>query len=104
MAGSQLCHQSITNWSLTSGLRTDSSQRSDRCARLSASVARQTVDLLNQQAAGTFKAAYKLPAEVSACLACHGTGHAESDVHITNQTDCSTCHADLVSDHWTTTR
>jgi hypothetical protein len=103
VANSQLCHESITNWCLKSGFKTDSAQRSERCARLTASVVRQTVDLLNQQAAGTFKAAYKMPDAVSSCLSCHGSGHALSDVHITNQTSCLSCHPGLDGSHWTTT-
>jgi hypothetical protein len=103
VADSQLCHQSIANWCLKSGLRTDSAERNERCARLTASVVRQTVELLNQQAAGTFKTVYKMSSTVSSCLSCHGPGHALSDVHITNQTDCLSCHPGLDGSHWLTT-
>jgi hypothetical protein len=105
IADSPLCHLSITNWCNVSGFKTDSLQRNERCARLTASVTRQTVNLLNQRADGTFMASYKVPSPVTVCLSCHGIGSVQGDVHTTNQTTCLSCHAVLSSkNHATTTQ
>ncbi len=52
VADSPLCHQSIASWTKVSHKHAYSPERSERCGALAASVARQTVILLNQQAAG----------------------------------------------------
>jgi hypothetical protein len=92
VAGSPLCHQSITGWSKLSGFTTNSQERVERCVRLSASVTRKAVELLNQKTDGIFKAAYKVPDGVTACLVCHGPGSVQGDVHTTSETNCLRCH------------
>jgi hypothetical protein len=95
VAGSPLCHQSITKWSKLSGFKTNSQERVERCVRLTASVTRKTVELLNQKADGTFKPSYKKSDDVAACLVCHGPGSPEGDVHTTEETTCTSCHDSL---------
>jgi hypothetical protein len=99
VADSQLCHQSVTKWCLASGFKTTSAERGDRCAWLTAAVVKKTVDLMNLQADGAFKATFAVPASVTGCLSCHGKGGALENVHITNQTDCKECHTPLPSSH-----
>jgi hypothetical protein len=99
IADSQLCHQSVTKWCKASGFITSSPERADRCAWLTASVVRYTVDLTNKQADGAFKQTFVVPASVTSCLSCHGKGGLLEDVHITNQTDCYECHTVLGSQH-----
>ena len=99
VADSQLCHQSVTNWCNTSGFKSTSPERAERCARLTASVVQYTVNLLNQQVEGTFEASFTSPASVTGCLSCHGRGGFLENVHISNQTDCTTCHSELPSTH-----
>ena len=99
VADSQLCHQSVTKWCDASGFKTTSTERADRCAWLTASVVRYTVNLANQQADATFKPTFAVPASVTGCLSCHGKGGALENVHITNQTDCKECHSALPASH-----
>lgn len=99
MANSQLCHISVTTWCEKSGFKALSPERAERCAWLTASVAKFTVEQLNKQAAGSFSLAHALPAEVTSCLSCHGKGGAVENVHASNQTSCSSCHSDIWTEH-----
>lgn len=99
VADSQLCHVSVSKWCTKTGFKITSKERADRCGRLTASVVQYTVDLLNKQAAGTFKATFVVPASVTECLACHGKGSAMENVHVSNQDDCTNCHTTLPSGH-----
>ena len=51
-AESNLCHVSVTRWCNESGFASGSSERSDRCARLTADVAAKTVEMLNSSVGG----------------------------------------------------
>lgn len=99
VANSQLCHVSVTTWSKTSGLKTGSPERAERCAWLTASVAKYTVELLNQQADSAFKGTHEVPQEVKACLSCHGKGGQVENVHASAQNSCITCHTDIKPNH-----
>jgi hypothetical protein len=99
VANSPLCHISVSKWCTKTGFKTSSPQRADRCGRLTASVVRYAVDLLNKQAAGTFKAAFKVTPPVAECLTCHGKGSPMEDVHVSNQSQCIECHTSLPSSH-----
>lgn len=95
VSDSQLCHISITKWCLKSGFKSESPQRAERCARLAASVAYRAVELLNLQADGKFRPAHATTAAAARCLSCHGKGGMVDNVHISGQTSCTLCHADL---------
>lgn len=99
VARSQLCHPSVTEWSVKSGLKIASPERAERCAWLTASVVKYTVDLLNAQADGTFKLVHKIPADATGCIACHAKGGPVENVHITSQTSCTVCHTDIKPPH-----
>lgn len=99
IANSQLCHVSVTTWSVKSGFKTGSPERAERCAWLTASVAKYAVELLNQQADGAFEGTHAVPAEVKDCLSCHGKGGEVENVHATAQTSCTVCHTDLQPNH-----
>ena len=90
VAESTLCHVSVSNWCNASGHKSFSKERSERCAQLTANVTRQLVIALNAQHAGTFKAAYPIPAEVKACRACHDKGGEVEDTR--GKMSCTTCH------------
>jgi hypothetical protein len=94
IAGSTLCHPSVSTWCTASGFTGESPQRSERCARLTGDCAARTVELLNDVAAGRFKAAFKTPASVVACQGCHGT--AIGNVRVAVKQDCGQCH----KPHW----
>lgn len=98
-ANSQLCHVSVSTWSAKSGFKTGSPERAERCAWLTASVAKYVVELLNQQADSAFKAAHNVPEDVKTCLSCHGKGGQVENVHATAQSSCTVCHTDIKPNH-----
>ncbi len=90
---SQLCHVSVTNWCDHTGFKTSDPHRGERCAWLTASVAKYAVELLNKDLAGQFQAVHTNPANVSSCLQCHGPSGTIANVHITGgQSSCTICH------------
>jgi hypothetical protein len=95
VAGSQLCHISVSKWCDKSGFKANSPQRGERCARLSASVAARTVELLNASAGGETHAAVPEPTGVRTCLACHGRGGSVGNVYASHQSSCTICHTNL---------
>ena len=99
IANSQLCHVSVTRWSEVSGFKTGSPERAERCAWLTASVAKYTAEILNKQADGTFAVVNKVPAEVASCIGCHGKGGIVENVHQSSGSSCVTCHDDLSAAH-----
>lgn len=99
VSDSPLCHASVSNWCTKTGVKATSPERAERCAWLTASTVRYTVDLLNKQADGTFQKTFANPASVTGCLSCHGKGSALENVHTSNQTTCTTCHSVLPGSH-----
>ena len=87
---SQLCHVSVANWCKESKFKSFSSERAERCAWIAASVARKTAIMLNENAEGTFKAAYPLAASVQACRSCHDQGGSLENSR--GMMDCGGCH------------
>ena len=87
---SNICHISVTKWCKAAKCKISSKEREERCARVSGSVARRTVELLNTHLAGEFKPICKLPAEAQKCRDCHDKGSAREDARV--QMDCGVCH------------
>ncbi len=87
---SQLCHASVSTWCKVSKFKSFSNQRSERCAWLTASVAKHAVELLNDYAQGTFKPAHALSADVQSCRQCHDRGGALENTR--GMMDCGGCH------------
>ena len=85
-----LCHVSVTQWCKASKCKFSSKEREERCACLSGSVARHTVELLNAHLAGEFKPAHPLSDETQSCRKCHDKGSAREDSRA--QQDCGICH------------
>lgn len=98
-AGSPLCHVSVTRWCEGSGFTALSPERAERCAWLTASVAKYNAELLNASAKGTFARTHALPAEVGACLQCHGKGGVRENVHASQHVSCTQCHFSLGTGH-----
>jgi hypothetical protein len=90
IADSTLCHVSVSEWCKASGHKAFSKERTQRCAHLAASMTRKLVLALNEQQAGTFKAAYPIPAEVKACRACHDKGGKLENTR--GKMSCTACH------------
>lgn len=85
-----LCHISVTKWCKASKCKISSKEREERCACLSGSVARHTVELLNAHLAGAFKAMHPLSEETQSCRKCHDRGSALENARA--QQDCGVCH------------
>ncbi|MBR4834768.1 MAG: C_GCAxxG_C_C family protein [Thermoguttaceae bacterium] len=103
ISGSLLCHVSSGKWSSLAMKRTDSPERTERCTRMSADVARKTAELLNLNI-GTPAALEAAPVvtfkrqEPSAtCYDCHGKGKKNSDVIA--KMSCNECHDQAVDHH-----
>lgn len=95
-AGSPLCHASIAGWTKVSGKHAYSPERAERCGALVASVVKQTVLMLNQQAAGK-SIVFVLPKETQSCMSCHEKGGALENIR--TKMDCGGCHAPLMGKH-----
>jgi hypothetical protein len=96
VAGSVLCHASVTRWCAKSGKRFASPERFERCGALAASVARKAVLLLNAQSEGRLSVPH-LDQATAGCLDCHG---AKGELGNTSgRMACSPCHtpAELAS-------
>ncbi|SJZ33729.1 C-GCAxxG-C-C family protein [Selenihalanaerobacter shriftii] len=92
VAGSPLCHASVTNWCEESGKKAFSKERADRCGRLAGDVAAKAAELLNAQLAGSFAPTYEIPAEAKACMNCHTKGSMLENTR--GKMDCTDCHED----------
>lgn len=96
VAGSPLCHQSIASWTKISDKNAYSPERAERCASLAASAAKQTVILLNNQAAGK-PVVFGLPKQTQGCMSCHEKDGAVENIR--TKMDCGGCHAPLIGKH-----
>lgn len=83
ISDSPLCHISVGKWMKKEGVALKSPERKDRCARVAADVAFQTVTLLNQWADGKFEMKNK---------------QQSVEYGITAQDNCMECHGDNVPD------
>lgn len=97
VAGSTLCHVSISKWCDASGHDAYSPERADRCAQLAASLAKHTVEVLNAQLDGSFTAARRPAAPELSCLGCHGRGSLLENTR--GMMYCGTCHTDKLENH-----
>jgi hypothetical protein len=94
VAGSPLCHVSISRWCESSGLKPQDPARVERCGSLVASVARRATELLNLQLAG--RPLPTIPAGAAGqCNSCHGTGGELEDSRA--KMDCNACHFHLTT-------
>lgn len=89
VSGSPLCHASVTEWCIAANKKVSDIERKERCARITGDVAAKTVQLLNQFFAGTFVPSYVDPANVAACLSCHGSAAMNN---VMTKMDCQPCH------------
>jgi hypothetical protein len=87
---SPLCHASVTNWCKVAKFKAFSKERSERCGWLTASIAKYAVELLNENAEGSFKGIHKLSSEVQSCRSCHDKGSKLENTR--GMMDCGGCH------------
>jgi hypothetical protein len=90
VSASTLCHVSVTKWCKASGFKAFSKERSERCAWLTASVAKYTAEILNKYADGTFAMAHPLTAATKTCRGCHDKGSKLENTRA--MMDCGGCH------------
>jgi hypothetical protein len=83
MADTPLCHISVGKWMKKENVGFFTTERKERCARLSADIAMYTAQLLNEWAAGNYKPRNKPLANVM--------GN-----QITGQGNCGDCHGDNI--------
>lgn len=88
VAGNPLCHTSVSKWCDASGLREDSDERKDRCAKITGDSAARAVELLNAYFDKTFAPVYKISAETESCRACHVTRMSDT----LTKMECAPCH------------
>jgi hypothetical protein len=74
ISNSPLCHVSVNKWCQKAGKAFGSPERKDRCARLTADVAVQTVKFLNDWKDGKFKSTQKFPPAMYATTSQHNCG------------------------------
>jgi len=85
LADTPLCHISVGKWMKKENVDFFSTERKERCARLSANIAMYTGQLLNEWADGVYRPRNKPLANVM-------------DNGITSQGNCGDCHGDNVPD------
>ena len=94
-AKSTLCHISITRWTNASGFESYSPERVERCARVVASVAGFTAELLNKSAEKLFIPQKQISQTANDCLSCHAKGkQAPNEPEVISKMYCTTCHED----------
>lgn len=91
IAGSPLCHASVSQWCNVAGKKVGDIERKERCARVAGDAAAKTVEVLNAHFAQSFAGTFTTPESNAVCMGCHG-GEAMSNV-FTNM-ECASCHTD----------
>ena len=91
ISGSVLCHTSNALWVKATGFKNSSTERKERCARLTGDVAAYAAKILNDELAGTFAAQYVAPASVGTCMTCHGATATDT---VSAKMECKQCHGD----------
>jgi len=89
-AGTPLCHESIAHWCKKANKKSYSPERVERCGTLTASVARKTVLLLNDQVAGKPLVALAQSKQTQSCSSCHEKGGMVENVRA--RMECGGCH------------
>ncbi len=88
-AGSPLCHPSVTEWCKTAHFVASSTERKERCARVTGDVAAFAAQILNEELTGTFVPRYVPPPTIAACTTCHSTGTLNT---VAAKMECTQCH------------
>ncbi|SJZ33745.1 C-GCAxxG-C-C family protein [Selenihalanaerobacter shriftii] len=90
VAGTPICHASVTNWCEASGKKAFSEERAARCGRLAGDVAAKAAELLNAQLKGNFAPVYEIPEEAQECMGCHTKDSMLENTR--GKMDCLECH------------
>jgi hypothetical protein len=95
VAGSVLCHVSVTKWCQATGFDAYTVEKKERCRRISADGARKTAELLNRHAAEA-RATFTISDGTRQCVSCHGEKELKD---IRGLMNCNVCHSTLKPDH-----
>jgi len=87
ISGSILCHASIAEWCKSAKLAESSTERKERCARLTGDVAAYAAQILNDKLAAKFTPLFVSQAIIAECKGCHSST-------ITSKMECTQCHGD----------
>jgi len=90
ISDSVLCHASATFWCKVSGYKESSKPRKERCRRLTADVARKTVEILNSYHRDRFAPMHQFSEEVKECQSCHTKGSEKENSK--GSMSCGICH------------
>jgi len=93
-SGSPLCHASVSQWCLIANKTVGSTERKERCGRLSGDIAAKTVDILNAHFDETFVGTFAPPKSNTMCMDCHGS---DTDHNVMTSMKCTSCHTDAHS-------
>jgi hypothetical protein len=93
-----LCHGSVSKWCTESFFKATSTERKERCARLTGDTAARAVEMLNQLADGQFRASFAPVSAVAGCMTCHDKTH--GNVVPSVKMDCRQCHNDTWDHLW----
>ncbi len=105
VGGSVLCHVIVSRWCVATGYASGSKERSERCSRIAAAVAKQTVLLMNAALKGGKKGMdkvfpFKLSDEVKQCRICHFKGKNYAQGQFSRGfMECEACHNINVTEH-----
>jgi hypothetical protein len=90
-ANSPLCHVSVSIWSEVAKVKTTTTERSERCGRLTGDVAAYAVQIMNDELRESFSPLYHAPESVGFCMGCHGTPIFDN---VKAKMECVQCHGD----------
>jgi hypothetical protein len=97
IAHSVLCHPSVSLWCKASGYPVGGKEHMERCARLTADTARQTVQVLNEGLSGDLARPIATEKQVDQCGVCHGPKGQRKDA--LGKMTCGSCHTSLSDKH-----
>ncbi|MCK9240467.1 C-GCAxxG-C-C family protein [Desulfocurvus sp.] len=89
--GSVLCHVSVSSWSFATGIPAASKTRSERCARITADVARKAIEIMNAKIGGRFAPVYGKPESLTYCGECHDKE--KEAPFLKGRQECTPCHS-----------
>ena len=94
-AGSVLCHVSVGKWCSKANVKAFSKERSERCGRVTAAVAKKLVELMNAQVDGKFQRAALMTDQTKHCRSCHDKNGTIENTR--GQMACGGCHIDAAN-------
>lgn len=89
IAGSILCHASVSTWCNVANKKVGDIDRKERCGRITGDIAALTVKILNDLADNKYEYNFKPSDTVESCLSCHG---ANARFNVYTYMECNSCH------------